>query len=210
MTVCLTGSPHRHAARASQKPQDQAAGQRVFFALWPDDATVQALSGWAQQAHAAFGGRVMRPDTLHLTLAFLGMVSHDRVAELVTLLDEVALMGGTLRLDRYGRFHGPQIVWAGPSVAAPWLTALHGWLWRALARRGFARPDEPFRPHVSLLRRAGPGDLNVLPSPVPLDWTPSRCVLAASAPHPEGSYYEILAECALAPGGGGGHPVGGS
>ncbi len=183
------------------------AGRRVFFALWPDDAAAQALSGWAHRAHAVCGGRVMRSDTLHLTLAFLGTVSPDRVADLAALLDEAALIGGTLRLDRYGRFHGPQIVWAGPSAPAPWLDALHGWLWRALARRGFDRPDEPFRPHVSLLRRAGPGDPGALPVPEPLDWTPRRCVLAASAPRPDGSFFEILAECAL--GNGAARPAGG-
>ncbi|MGB3424920.1 MAG: RNA 2',3'-cyclic phosphodiesterase [Castellaniella sp.] len=188
----MTGGPTR-----SSRGEDD--GRRVFFALWPDEATVQALSGWAQCAHAAFGGRVMQPDTLHLTLAFLGLVPHDRVAELAALLDEAPLIGGTLRLDRYGRFRGPQIVWAGPSATTPWLDALHGWLWRALARRGFGRPDEPFRPHVSLLRRAAPGDLDALPIPEPLDWTPRRCVLAASAPRPDGSFYEVLAECALAP-----------
>src|SRR5690606_7323542 len=55
------------------------AGRRVFFALWPDARTAAVLSGWAQDAHAMCGGRIMRPDTLHLTLAFLGMVPHARV-----------------------------------------------------------------------------------------------------------------------------------
>lgn len=178
------------------------SGPRVFFALWPDAAAAESLSGWARRAHAAFGGRVMRPDTLHLTLAFLGAVPPERVAELAGLLNDASLIGGTLRLDRYGRFHGPRIVWAGPSASPPWLDALHGWLWRALARRGFDRPDEPFRPHVSLLRRAGPGGLDALAVPAPLDWTPRRCVLVASAPRPEGSFYEILAERALGAGAG--------
>ena len=181
-------------------PVTGSTGPRVFFALWPDAAAAEALSGWARRAHAAFGGRVMRPDTLHLTLAFLGAVPHERVAELAGLLNDASLIGGTLHLDRYGRFRGPRIVWAGPSASPPWLDALHGWLWRALARRGFDRPDEPFRPHVSLLRRAGPGDLDALAVPAPLDWTPRRCVLVASAPRPEGSFYEILAERALGAG----------
>ncbi len=109
------------------------------------------------------------------------------------MLAHATLIGGPLRLDRYGRFRGPQIVWAGPSAPVPWLEALQGWLWRALARQGFARPDEPFRPHVSLLRRAGPGALDALPTPRPLVWTPRRCVLVASDPRPDGSFYETLA-----------------
>ncbi|CDM22825.1 2'-5' RNA ligase [Castellaniella defragrans 65Phen] len=195
MTARPAGSPRPDAARAAGG--EGAPGRRVFFALWPDAEAVEILSGWARQAHAAFGGRIMRPETLHLTLAFLGTVPLDRIADLTALLEEARPIGGTLRLDRYGRFHGPKIVWAGPSATPPWLDALHGWLWRALARRGFARPDEPFRPHVSLLRRAEPGELDTLPAPAPLDWTPRRCVLAASAPSPAGSFYEILAERVL-------------
>ncbi|MDY0309026.1 MAG: RNA 2',3'-cyclic phosphodiesterase [Castellaniella sp.] len=184
-------------AAVAAGPEHGAPGRRLFFALWPDAEDAEILSGWARRAHALCGGRVMRPDTLHLTLAFLGAVPHERVADLVALLDEATLMGGMLRLDRYGRFRGPRIVWAGPTTPAPWLNALHGWLWRALVRRGFDRPAEPFRPHVSLLRRAGPGDLDALPPPEPLDWTPRRCVLVASAPRPEGSCYDILAERSL-------------
>src|SRR5690606_25550965 len=104
------------------------AGRRVFFALWPDECTAAVLSGWAQEAHAVCGGRIMRPDTLHLTLAFLGMVPHARIARLVTLLERATLLGGTLRLDHYGCFRGPQIVWAGPSKVPSWLNGLHGWL----------------------------------------------------------------------------------
>ena len=179
-----------------------AAGRRVFFALWPDADTAATLSGWAQQAHAAFGGRIMQPDTLHLTLAFLGQVSHAQAEELASWLSQSALIGGTVRLDRYGCFRGPQIVWAGPSSTPPWLNGLHGWLWRALQRQGHARPDESFRPHVSLLRRAGPWDAGRLAAPEPLDWTPRRCVLAASSPGDSGSFYDMLAECPLMPGGG--------
>src|SRR5690606_8642239 len=119
-TARHAGAGRRMTARSDASRRQAASpgadagpsGRRVFFALWPDRETAGLLSGWARHAHAAFGGRIMRADTLHLTLAFLGSVPHDRVAELAALLDEAELTGGTLRLDRYGRFRGPQIVWA--------------------------------------------------------------------------------------------------
>ncbi|TAM87401.1 MAG: RNA 2',3'-cyclic phosphodiesterase, partial [Candidimonas sp.] len=37
---------------------------------------------WAHWARSIFGGRVMQPDTLHLTLAFLGATPPERAAEL--------------------------------------------------------------------------------------------------------------------------------
>lgn len=169
--------------------------QRLFFALWPDDAVAGALTRWARQAHALCGGRIMRPDTLHLTLAFLGAVPVDRVPSLRMILPDEGLPGGLLTLDRYGRFRGPGIVWAGTSMPAPWLDALQRGLWQALARQGFTPPDESFRPHVSLLRHAGPGDLGGLPAPEPILWTPRRCVLVASTPREAGSYYRVLGSC---------------
>lgn len=45
---------------------------RLFFALWPDAATGDALSRTGKLLHQHWGGRLMRADTLHITLAFLG------------------------------------------------------------------------------------------------------------------------------------------
>lgn len=168
--------------------------RRLFFALWPDAATVEALVDWTRLAHDACGGRRMRADTLHLTLAFLGAVGIDRIPSLMELLCMPRGPAGTLALDRFGRFRGPRIVWAGPSAPAPWLAALHRSLWRDLDRLGFPRPNEPFRPHVSLLRQAGDGDLAAIAPVRPIIWATHRLVLVASAPRETGSYYEVLAE----------------
>src|ERR1700724_2954341 len=48
------------------------ATQRLFFALWPDAATSNALAALAQQVAAESGGRPTAPGNVHLTLAFLG------------------------------------------------------------------------------------------------------------------------------------------
>lgn len=174
------------------------ASRRLFIGLWPDASTVEALSAWAAQAHALCGGRIMRPDTLHLTLAFLGHVDAGRVAALHEAVPGWRVRTGALGLTRFGRFKGPRIVWAGPSAQRiDWLDALHGDLWERLRIMGFAPPDEAFRPHVSLLRNAGPGDVSSLVVEQPIAWTPARCVLVASTPAATGSYYEVLGECAV-------------
>ncbi|WP_323028646.1 RNA 2',3'-cyclic phosphodiesterase [Castellaniella defragrans] len=166
--------------------------RRLFFALWPDAAAVAKLVDWTRLAQEACGGRRMRPDTLHLTLAFLGAVDTHRIQDLIDLLHEPRGPAGTLALDRFGRFRGPRIVWAGPSAQVSWLEALHRSLWRDLDRLGFPRPNEPFRPHVSLLRQAGDGDLAAIPTMRPIVWDARRLVLVASAPREKGSYYEVL------------------
>jgi len=175
--------------------------RRLFVALWPDPGTARVLSRIAARAHALCGGRPMRSDTLHLTLAFLGTVAGDRIPPLCEMIRTWAPRGGELVLDRFGRFKGPRIVWAGPSEPWPaWLDALHAELWARLRQLGFPTSDEPFRPHVSLLRKAGPADPAPLGGGRPIAWRPRRCVLVASMPRETGSYYEALAECAVAPG----------
>jgi 2'-5' RNA ligase len=171
---------------------------RLFFALWPDPAVVTELTQWAQRAHDQCGGRVMRPDTLHLTLAFLGRVADDRIPDLQALLRTRRWTGGSVTLDRYGCFRGPRIVWAGSSEFVPWLDRMHAALWRALTRLGFEGSEEPFRPHLSLLRQADPQDLPAWPTPRPVVWVARRLVLVASTPRESGSWYREIAACDLA------------
>src|SRR3546814_5839130 len=71
------------AAHSRSKPQAGQAPQRIFFGLWPSAATAEQTMAWAHDAHALCGGRVMRPETLQVTLAFLGSTPAARVAELV-------------------------------------------------------------------------------------------------------------------------------
>jgi hypothetical protein len=53
----------------------EARSHRVFFALWPDDEATAHLSALAHELTTRGGGRVMRPASLHLTLAFVGAVT---------------------------------------------------------------------------------------------------------------------------------------
>ena len=52
---------------------------RVFFALWPDDAERAALAAWQLPLHKLCSGRIIRADTLHNTLVFLGNVEAHRL-----------------------------------------------------------------------------------------------------------------------------------
>ena len=52
---------------------------RLFFALWPDETTQGALYRTGKWMHKHWGGRLMRRDTLHLTLAFLGSMPAEQL-----------------------------------------------------------------------------------------------------------------------------------
>jgi 2'-5' RNA ligase len=175
---------------------------RLFFALWPPDGAVSEIMEWAQQAHAVCGGRVMQPDTLHLTLAFLGAMPGEQAAELALAASAWRVARGTVVLSRFGRFAGPRVVWAGPSDrdagCQDWLRGLHLLLRDQLRQFGMPLAESRFRPHVSLLRNAGPGDADGLERR-PTLWEPKECVLVASQPRPGASRYRVLARLGWQP-----------
>ncbi|HYG42169.1 MAG TPA: RNA 2',3'-cyclic phosphodiesterase [Bordetella sp.] len=168
------------------------ARARLFFALWPGPALAATLANWAAQAQAACGGRAMQPATLHLTLAFLGAVDADRVADLVAATTRQRAVPGRITLDRYGVFERQGIVWAGPGHVAPALQQAHDALWDWLEPLGWQRPAQVFRPHVTLLRRAAhPHDAP--PAPPPVQWRYHRYVLVQSRPREGTAHYQVLA-----------------
>lgn len=178
-------------------PPDRSS-RRLFFALWPSATDAERMMAWVHDAHNAVGGRMMRVDTLHLTLAFLGNTPLDRVQALVQAVPSWPAPVAPVTLRRFGRFAGPRVVWAGPETqdSPSWLSHLHDDLWCRLLAMGWQRPDGQFRPHVSLLRKAGPGELAALHRP-PLIWMPDQCVLVASQPTEGGSTYQVLARMPL-------------
>lgn len=169
---------------------------RIFLALWPSYETAQTMLSWVNDAHRLCGGRKMAPETLHLTLAFLGSTPAHKAYALAHDMAQWRLSWHALALTRFGRFEGPGVVWAGVTNSDDerigWLDALHDTIWQRLEALGFAHSEQRFRPHVSLLRKAGPGDITTLKRPE-LVWRPERCVLVASQPGEHTSLYKELA-----------------
>jgi len=188
---------HMTAASRHAPVPRRAGGERplrLFLALWPDEATAASLEDWTRALLPRCGGRAMRRDTLHLTLAFLGPTGAARARELAGALGAWRAESGSFAVVRAGRFNRLRLVWAGPHEHGPdadRLARLHASLWDWLAPMGW-RPELPFRPHVTLLRDAGPPPPDFSPGPVA--WRYDRVALAASVAEPAGpARYRILA-----------------
>lgn len=105
------------------------------------------------------GLRPVRPELLHVTLAFVGRVPEAQLPEVIAATRDAAhgQPAFEVSLARAGRFPEggrPHVVWLGMDRGADASGALAGALRAALARRGVPFDAKPFRAHVTLARVA--------------------------------------------------------
>lgn len=168
---------------------------RLFFALWPDDTTRDALNRTGKWLHQHWGGRRMRADTLHLTLAFLGSTPAEHLDTLFACADTVQSHAFELILDQAGYWRHNRIGWLGASESPPPHLDLVGALNTALQAAGFPVDARPHVPHVTLLRNTAGGEIPVC---VPVIWPVSDFVLVRSHTETDGARYDVIRRWLLA------------
>jgi len=168
---------------------------RLFFAAWPPATAAAALYRYAAEIATTTGGRVMRAENLHVTLAFLGDIAAERLPLVVGAGRGVPGRAHRLPIDAARYRVRSRLVWAEPQELPPALAALAGALSHTLTETGFTLERRRFAAHVTLIRNAGkPGKLPPLPE---IDWPVAEFTLVRSAPSAEGSRYEIVERFAL-------------
>ena len=163
----------------------QTTTATLFLALWPGSALRTALA--VEQARWQWPGpaRPVDPDSMHLTLHYLGPVPLQRLAELTAGLQQPGRRF-TLGLRRRECWRNGCAVLC-PDTVPEALHDLHGRLARALQRLELPVDPRPWRPHVTLARRAA----GAQPSQEPptLTWAVRGWRLARSLGH--GRYAEL-------------------
>jgi len=106
------------------------------------------------------GIRWVRPDSVHLTLKFLGSVPVEDVLPVTEAMGQAA--SGTpfltLSVEGAGVFpngRSPRVIWLGVQSDVQPLALLQGKLEEALEARGYAREGRAFTPHLTLGRVRG-------------------------------------------------------
>jgi RNA 2',3'-cyclic 3'-phosphodiesterase len=198
------------SSRAATSPEPT---RRLFFALWPDETMREAMARATQEAARASGGRPVPAGNLHVTLAFLGSVPEGRLPELAAIGRRVAPLSGEgessgcdepgveLVFDHLEYWRGAHVLCALPARQPACAATLARRLQERLSESGFA-PDpataqsagfnmaKPFRPHVTLARKA-----LRLPRPMEMEavtWRFAEFVLVQSKTDPEGAEYRVL------------------
>jgi len=100
------------------------------------------------------GARWVDPESLHLTLRFVGEVDEHQAAILDEALTQIKRPPFELQVTGCGIFahrRGPEAVWVGVASTPP-LVDLQAAIERAAVRSGEAPEEKRFRPHITLAR----------------------------------------------------------
>lgn len=162
--------------------------QRLFFALWPEapvrSGLQQCLSLLADEP-----GRPIEPANLHLTLAFPGHVDSSTQTCLERAAEGIRVTPFEIQLNRFGYWKHPKVVWYGPDSVPPELFHLAAELESAMRDCGLTPESRPYRPHVTLLRKALGEPEAVAPEMV---WRAEGFVLVVSESSPQGVRYRVI------------------
>ena len=175
---------------------------RLFVALELPDPVRERL---ALVQGGVPGARWVLPESLHLTLRFIGEVDEHAAADLDAQLGRISASGFDLRIADVGSFgpdRSPTVIWAGaPRCDA--LQHLRDKVDRAVVAAGLSADDRRFKPHVTLARMRNSrrdrvhrwlsDNAFLSTAPFPID----RFVLFRSHLNRDGAVYETLAEYPL-------------
>ena len=127
---------------------------RVFIAIDLPNEIRDALREIQRQLRSLTDSvRWVVPESIHITLKFVGEVPDKRVEDINTALRGLTWKPFTVTVRGVGFFPGtrsPRIFWAG--MEAPTMKGLAEHLDARMERQGFDKEKRAFRPHITLAR----------------------------------------------------------
>lgn len=164
---------------------------RLFFALWPSEQERAAALEQMKSLRLGVKARWVQPDNLHVTLAFLGEVDNGRLLEVLKIGASCEAQPFEFSLAKLEYWRKPQVLCLtcpNPPLA---LSQLAVDLAQKLRTSGFDLESRPYRPHLTLARKALPLGGNT-PMTAPLRWQADRFVLVESSTGSRGPLYQVL------------------
>ena len=174
---------------------------RLFIALEAPEATCDELARWARQALGrGSAARRVAPESLHVTLCFLGAQPPDALAEIAGVLAGASELAAAVEELRVGAPawlppRHPRVLAVEVGEGSGALAALHSSLCHELSRAiGWQPPRQRFRPHITVARmRPGSERARELAPTPPLRFAPVGMTLFRSDLDPGGAIYTPLA-----------------
>lgn len=185
--------------------ETQAGQIRAFIAVELPETVMKFLSEMSLELKRA-GGDVkwVRPESIHLTLKFLGAVRNDRVSAIEMAVEPVFSRYQSFRISAEGlgafpHLSRPRVIWAGLKDRSEQLSALAALVESVVEPLGFAREKRSFNPHLTLGRvRSNEGKTDLVETVrqrmdvVGPSFTVDHAVLFQSILKPSGAEYKPL------------------
>ena len=131
---------------------------RIFVGIDIDDEIRARIARFLDGVRGfAPDARWVRPESLHITLKFIGEQKPEQVAAITERLQRMAGQRAEIRFSGYGFFptaKTPRVFWIGIQ-AGPELVELASSVDFALAELQIPREERPFSPHLTLARGGG-------------------------------------------------------
>jgi len=169
---------------------DTSERQRLFVAVYPDEAVRDSLHRLAIKLTHGSGARVVPQSSLHITMKFLGSVDGPTQTCLQQKLDQIRGWRFELQFERVVYRKRQQMLWAVLTAVPPELNQLFGALAQSASECGIPLNGHTFLPHVTLARKVRKVDLP-LEFKIP-ETHIDEFVLVRSETRPEGSRYTKL------------------
>ena len=163
---------------------------RTFFALWPDRQAQQALLRHGRDIHRLTGGTLARLESIHLTLAFLGEIDGARLEAARAAAMTAELKPFTLSIETAGCWNHNRVAWLAPRHTPAELSTLVVTLEAGLRAAGFSLETRPYSPHITVVRKARCGRMDIAFDPV--EWRVKEFVLVRSELDSAGSRYSVI------------------
>jgi RNA 2',3'-cyclic 3'-phosphodiesterase len=165
---------------------------RFFFAIWPDDTAQKQLALLAErlQAESLCSGQKTQTENIHLTLVFVGEADVDKLKTLRVIAD--GIKGPSARafdfvIKEICYWKHNQIAYAAACEAPQELMCLVSALQDALFAAGFPIERRPYKPHITLMRKASCYSLPKLAKPIA--WQAREWILVKSEQTSGGPVY---------------------
>jgi 2'-5' RNA ligase len=131
---------------------------RLFLALDIDENIRASITCFIEDVRTfAPGARWMKPESLHLTLKFIGEGPDSSIGEIQRELANLNASSVQVRFRGYGFFPAAQsarVFWIGVEAGPP-LASLAAAIDNKMESAGIAKKDRTFNPHLTLARSPG-------------------------------------------------------
>lgn len=167
--------------------------KRLFFALWPDEETRQRCRQIMRAVRSA--GKPVSAMNLHITLVFLGSVDDAKQAAMTQAAANIVVPPMTLAFNRLDYWKRPKVVCLSTEQLDPAVSSLVEQLTLAAVQNGIEVDQRPYKPHVTLLRKAkSPTEIAF----EPILWQAGEFCLVESCSTAAGVEYRVIERWACA------------